>query len=248
MKTKARNRNELLAIMEHAILSGEVPVGSKLPSENTLCRQHGISRGSVREVMEALKSRGLAEGRRGSGTFVTTGDGQDALRQSVSTFSALRVSGRDFRELMDLRLLLECSCVEALATPEAAAGRRALRHCLHAMERCSNDLAAFAAADIRFHREIVVRSKHRLFTSILEGLYDGVALRFARATYTDASLTAKTLADHTAICEALEMGSADQANASLKKHLLDSLNHLEELRFSSECRTPGSNSSLFRLV
>lgn len=204
-------------------------MGAKLPSENSLCRQHGLSRGSVREVMEALKSRGLAEGRRGSGTFVTTGNGQDALRQSVSAFSALRSSGRDFRELMDLRILLECACVEALAIPSAAAGRRALRHRLQAMDNCKNDLAAFAAADIGFHREIVAHSKHRLFTSILEGLYDGAAVNFARATYTDISLTAKILADHTAICEALEMGSADQANACLKKHLLDSRNHLEEL-------------------
>lgn len=215
--------------MENAIMSGDFGAGEKLPSENELCRQHGLSRASVREVLEALKSRHLVESRRGSGTFVTTGNGQNALRQSVSTFSALRSSARDFRELMDLRLLLECACVEALATAEAKAARRALYQRLRTMEKCANDLTALSDADIAFHREIVRHSGHHLYSAILEGLYDGVALRFARATYTDKSLAKKTLSEHRAIYEALAAQDAVLARTLLHKHLRESRTHLEQL-------------------
>jgi GntR family transcriptional regulator, transcriptional repressor for pyruvate dehydrogenase complex len=215
--------------MEKSILTGEFGVGEKLPSENDLCKQHGLSRASVREVLEALKSRHLVESRRGSGTFVTSGNGQNALRQSVSTLSALRSSARDFRELMDLRLLLECECVEALATVKAKAARSALYTRLQAMKKCANDLTALSDADIAFHREIVRHSGHHLYSAILEGLYDGVALRFARATYTDTLLAKKTLSEHQAIYEALDSQDAHLARTLLHNHLCESRTHLEQL-------------------
>lgn len=215
--------------MEQAILSGRWATGEKLPSENVLCRENGLSRASVREVLEALKSRSLVESRRGSGTYVSTGNGRGALRQSISVFSALRSSARDFRELMDLRYLLEGECISALAVPEAAEARAALRRRLVEMEACAHDLATFARADIEFHREMVRHSGHHLFSTILEGVYDGVALRFARATYIEESLTSKTLAEHRAICDALDAGSAARARSLLHAHLRDSRTNLEQL-------------------
>lgn len=224
-----RNRKPLLVSLEHAILSGELPSGTKLPSENALCLEHRLSRASVREVLQSLKARSLVESRRGSGTYVDGGASREALRQSFSAFSALRCAERDFRELMDLRLLLECECVKALTAAEAAPGRRALRARLHVMNRCKHDLGLFAAADIDFHREIVRHSGHRLFREILEGLYDGVAMRFARATYVNTALTSTNLAAHEAVCEALEAGESERASSLLRRHLKESRTHLERL-------------------
>lgn len=215
--------------MEHEILSGRLPPGVRLPSEHALCREHNLSRASVREALESLKSRNLVESRRGSGTYVATGNARGGLRQSVSAFSALRSEGRDFQELMDLRLLLECECVKALALREAGPGRLALRKRLRAMERCKNDLGKFASADIDFHREIVRQSGHKLFGEIMDGLYDGVAMRFARATYVDTALTSVNLVAHAAICKALESGDPRQAVTVLRKHLTESRKHLERL-------------------
>lgn len=130
---------------------------------------------------------------------------------------------------MDLRYLLEGECVGALAAPEAAEARAALRRRLAAMEACKHDLGAFATADIDFHREMVRHSGHHLFSTILEGVYDGVALRFARATYIEESLASKTLAEHRAICDALDVGSAAQARSLLLAHLRDSRKHLEQM-------------------
>lgn len=220
--------------MERAILSGELALSAKLPSEKQLCEEHGLSRASVREVLEGLKSRHLIESRRGSGTFVAAGTGPQALRQSVSAFSALRSSGADFLELMDLRLLLEGECIAELAEPTAKASRAALRRRLEAMECAISDLGAFATADIAFHRELVGSSKHRLFTAILEGLYDGIALRFARATYVESRLPEKILPEHAAICAALEAGDAALARGRLIDHLEESRNHLQQLLSAAE--------------
>lgn len=43
----------------------------KLPSENGLCRQYGVSRQTVRQALHLLEEEGLIEKRQGSGSFAT---------------------------------------------------------------------------------------------------------------------------------------------------------------------------------
>ena len=53
-----------------AISSGELPVGSQLPTEEQLIRRYAVSRTTVRKAIQNLSDRGLIEIRRGTGTFV----------------------------------------------------------------------------------------------------------------------------------------------------------------------------------
>lgn len=52
------------------ILSGELPAGSKLPSQNDLQRDLGVSSTVARAALDRLQADGLIERRRGSGTYV----------------------------------------------------------------------------------------------------------------------------------------------------------------------------------
>ena len=56
--------------IQSRIHAGEFVTGDRLPSEAELCRQHGVSRGTVVRAIEQLVSDGLAVRRQGSGTFV----------------------------------------------------------------------------------------------------------------------------------------------------------------------------------
>lgn len=57
------------ALLE-AITSGRIPEGTKLPTEEELCDQLGISRPVVRQAYNALIVEGCVERMRGKGTFV----------------------------------------------------------------------------------------------------------------------------------------------------------------------------------
>ena len=52
------------------ILRGDLAPGSSLPSEATLVRQYGSSRGPVRQAINLLRSEGLVDGHQGRGVFV----------------------------------------------------------------------------------------------------------------------------------------------------------------------------------
>lgn len=52
------------------ILSGEYPIGSKIPTEQELCDKYDVSRITVRRAIQDLVEDGLLEKVRGKGTFV----------------------------------------------------------------------------------------------------------------------------------------------------------------------------------
>lgn len=59
-----------------AILSGAFPGGEKLPSTRDVAEQLGISRTVVVQAYDQLLAEGFAEGRTGSGTYVSSGVGR----------------------------------------------------------------------------------------------------------------------------------------------------------------------------
>src|SRR5580704_19105175 len=59
--------------MRQTILSGAFPAGVRLPSTRDLAEQLGVSRTVVLLAYEQLLAEGFAEGRGGSGTFVSAG-------------------------------------------------------------------------------------------------------------------------------------------------------------------------------
>ncbi|MCG8016952.1 MAG: GntR family transcriptional regulator [Candidatus Thiodiazotropha sp. 'RUGA'] len=61
----------LFDALQRAIVEGEIPQGSKI-SEPELARQHGVSRGSLREAMARLEMRKLVERKPNLGARVVT--------------------------------------------------------------------------------------------------------------------------------------------------------------------------------
>lgn len=56
--------------LRHRILSGQLSVGARVPSESQLAEEYETTRGTVRQALAALTFEGLVVRRMGSGTFV----------------------------------------------------------------------------------------------------------------------------------------------------------------------------------
>jgi GntR family transcriptional regulator len=69
------------------IARGELQVGDRLPAERELAEQLTVSRGTIRQALDALAARGLVERGVGRGTFVAAGKVELRL-QDVAGFTA----------------------------------------------------------------------------------------------------------------------------------------------------------------
>ncbi|MFC7099509.1 GntR family transcriptional regulator [Nonomuraea rubra] len=68
--------------LRRRISSGELPVGSAIPSESHLCEQWGISRGPIRQALATLRAEGLIGGGRGKPPVVRS----QSMPQPFETF------------------------------------------------------------------------------------------------------------------------------------------------------------------
>jgi GntR family transcriptional regulator len=62
---------DLAGQLRQSIVTRQVKPGDLLPSETQLCRDFGVSRGTVVKALDVLHSEGLAQRRQGVGTFVS---------------------------------------------------------------------------------------------------------------------------------------------------------------------------------
>ena len=67
----SQNRHrDIYVTLKRGILDGKFEVGKPLPSASVLMRKFGVARATAVAALKALEREGLAESRRGSGTFV----------------------------------------------------------------------------------------------------------------------------------------------------------------------------------
>ena len=70
-KALSQNRHrDIYETLKRGILDGKFEVGKPLPSASVLMRKFGVARATAVAALKALEREGLAESRRGSGTFV----------------------------------------------------------------------------------------------------------------------------------------------------------------------------------
>ncbi|MDX6261715.1 MAG: hypothetical protein QOH84_3403 [Kribbellaceae bacterium] len=148
------------------IEAGTWPVGTKIPGENQLAGELGVSRGTVREALRSLSLTGLLEPRVGDGTYVrATNEISGVLvRDELSATLTHVLDARAGIEGAAARLAAEYHTQQGLAALEAALDARSTAH-------EAGDLDGYVAADASFHRGIVEASGNPL----LLRLYDAVA-------------------------------------------------------------------------
>src|SRR5579863_351001 len=95
--------SEVVDRLAEQIMSGKLPVGAKLPSEQQMMKGMGVSRTVVREAVAALRARGLVVTRQGAGAFVD----RDAGRQPYSINPEGLPSIAEVLDVMELRASVE---------------------------------------------------------------------------------------------------------------------------------------------
>ncbi|HEY5783249.1 MAG TPA: FadR/GntR family transcriptional regulator [Microlunatus sp.] len=205
------------------IATGVLTPGSRLPVENVLSVQLGVSRSSLREGVRALALMGVLETKQGNGTYVTSLE-PATLLAPLGVLINLQRPG-NIADVMLVRRTLEVE----------AAGRAALRisdaeltiagDVLTRMESIIREETtahdAVMEADVDFHRVIAQASGSPTLSAMINGLASRtVRARLWRALQKE-GVERQTHAEHASILSALTARDPDAARLRMNVHLLN---------------------------
>lgn len=206
--------------LEQCILEGVWQPGEKIPSENALAEQLGVSRVTIRNALQRLSSIGLVEAKQGGGTYVKTNDEGQTLQLIMPIL--LRTKP-DVKYFLEYRLAIEPE-IAALAAQRVMPEQMAqIQLHLKAYEEAvvSNDAESIEPQDAQLHYAIAVASNNPLIIKIYEIIKDIYGQNLAQIVH-DVGVDAG-IRYHKKIVNAIALGNAADARTYMRKHLSETV-------------------------
>ncbi|MCA0433031.1 MAG: FadR family transcriptional regulator [Proteobacteria bacterium] len=206
-------------IAQHLVVlirEGVIAAGAKLPTEQTLSRQFGVSRTVVREAISRLKSDGLVKSRQGSGVSVVPA----SVRRSFK-LQGTALDRRQVLALLELRQPLEMASARLAALRHTPGD---LQEILDAQQRMLDSQEwseEGLQADLDFHHAIAKATDNSFYADFMAFL--GGALRAtivaARLASTNPNVKAITVEEHLKIIQAIKARDPDAAGQAMLLHI-----------------------------
>lgn len=221
---------QLVEDLKQRILNGEIAPGEKLPGENSLVEEFGVSRTVVREAVSRLQAAGLVETFQGRGSFVLeVPDRTPGLR-------AVR-SHRDVLDLMDFRIGVESEAAGLAAARRTAHQLQGIERALDDFRRVGDDPGRSVQADFAFHLKVAVASGNRFYGDLIGEL--GPMMIMLPRTRLDPAYEmddpdhlTRVVHEHENIHAAIARSDPEAARAAARVHLANTRERLTSGRYS----------------
>jgi DNA-binding FadR family transcriptional regulator len=204
-----------------AILRGQLKPGDRLPNEEELARDFGISRATVREALKQLAAASLVRSVRGprGGTFVARLDSTSLVRQMEQTVTLLMQFDRlTLKEITEGRVVVEAACCRFAAQRREEHDLTALEEILCRYDGRLLDDDEFLAVDIAFHEWICRAARNIALELPLRAIHLAVQPR-ANALIVHLLDKQRIIEQHRAIAEAIVAQDSDRAEEALRTHV-----------------------------
>ncbi len=202
-----------VAQLREQVLSGQWPVGGRLPAETELAQRLEVGRSTVREAVRALVHAGLLETRQGSGTYVRSVTPEAGWEPRLRRAAVL--------DAYEVRQALEVQAARLAASRRTDADIAALRASLAERERARarGKDARFIELDLAFHRAVVAAAHNPLLAEMFDS-FVAVLREALLAVVTDSGLgDVGADAAHARLARAIEAGDAAAAERATHDHL-----------------------------
>jgi DNA-binding FadR family transcriptional regulator len=147
------------AQLRRAILDGQYEYEQRLPAERNLAEEFGVSRGTIRSVLQILEQQHLVTRQIGSGTYVS--HREISNQQEIASITSPI-------EMVEVRIAIEPQLVRLAIANASARDLDELREALRQCEACDGDREKFARADTAFHLSLAHCSRNKLMYWIYE--------------------------------------------------------------------------------
>ncbi|MGF1646711.1 MAG: FadR/GntR family transcriptional regulator [Kineosporiaceae bacterium] len=208
--------------LRELIVSGVVPVGSRLPPERTLCAQLAVSRVPLREALRVLQASGYVETRPGSGTYARLPDppAPTWIDEDIHVV-----------ELFELRLVVEPNVAGLAARRRSGNDLARLAESVTALRDAgaAGDREAAVTADAGFHALLAASAANTALTRLMDRMQELTGTE-RRISLDVPGQIERAVADHQRILEAVAAGDAEAAGDAMAAHLRDAVDLVGEHR------------------
>jgi GntR family transcriptional regulator, transcriptional repressor for pyruvate dehydrogenase complex len=210
----------IVSTLRARLLAGEIPPGQKLPTENQLGEQFGVSRTVVREAIATLAADGLVQSRQGAGVFVVNHPasslGTLAAEMGSLVSTALNV--------LEVRLAIEVESAALAALRRNPSQEAVIQEAFFEFERLLRLDQPTGPADFAFHHAIAEATNNPFYVEMLDALGKRAIPCDVTSPWTTELMQSQDYQrglqrEHLAILDAISAGDADGARAAMRMHL-----------------------------
>ncbi len=203
------------SITEYIQTSG-IAVGEKLPTEKEFCETLSVGRGTLREALRILQTKGLVEIKPGRGAFVARLSEED----SSSLVEWFIQNEADLTECIEVRFGLEPVAIKLAITrcSDADIARLSEIHEAFVNAVHERDILKIAELDQRFHNQIVEMSRNKLLISINKKVSSCI-VPFRDRTFQIPENAEHAIEPHTNIMRAIASRDVEAGELFMKRHL-----------------------------
>jgi GntR family transcriptional repressor for pyruvate dehydrogenase complex len=211
--------------VQHLIADGHLESGDRLPKEDELVTQLGVSRTVLREALSRLEATGLVTIQRGRGMFVA--EPSDVASCARLLRNAMTLTGRDLSQFMEFRRVIEVQAARRAAEHARPEDIAELKAMVLEMNREDQDFIESVRLDFKFHLKIVEISGNELMHSALGVIQEFIMTAMVKTTPNprDFDYSRKV---HLELAEAIGSGDPDVAEKAARGHMQLSENSMEE--------------------
>ena len=195
---------------------GNYALGERLPSENKLCKQHGVSRPIVRAALSKLRDSGLITSQQGSGSFVSSGVNSE--QRGLGPLSSIE----DISTFFEFRQIIESASVALAAEKGTKRDLRKLHKIVENQLRALERGGDAVSEDLSFHVTIAEISNNRFLIETLDMLRSHwffVGNFVNSLGITEGRKGIRMTNEHIAIIEALESHNVTFARKAMIQHI-----------------------------
>ncbi|SAK52489.1 GntR family transcriptional regulator [Caballeronia glebae] len=217
-----RHAYDALVIM---LDDGRFAENARLPSEDRMAKELGISRPVLRLALERLRTENRIVSRKGSGHYVQS---KSAPPPAIAYGSLAGIS--DVRDFLMFRMTIETEGAALAASVANEGANAAIDGAQQRMLQAFDERRPGVDEDIAFHIAIAHASGNRFYALTMESLADQMRLsvRLIRdlSAQTVATRKEAIIREHGGIVQAIAQRDPERARQAMRAHLLGGIERL----------------------
>lgn len=213
--------NQIIDYLKKNIEKGNWQEGEKIPSENQLTQELGVSRASVRTAIQHLTGIGILESIHGKGTYLINADiaNWNAMEDTITLKDC-----QDIAKVLEFRQIVEPqACFLAVRRCDGKLLTE-LEKYLSQMKKNMGNQAQFVQADMKFHEAICRASDNPLLLKSLVRVFRET--RRYHEKMNDIFGYMEGINYHSRILEAIRQKDDVLAQELMYEHLQNGIEHL----------------------